>query len=289
MNSTTSDAVTLDSSHRTRPLAVIEPERSLFYLDLKSIWEHRDLLVFLVWRDVKIRYKQTAIGITWVVLQPVLTMILFSLVFGRFAKIPSEGLPYPIFFYAGLLPWNLFANSLSRSSDSVVGSANLISKIYFPRLVLPLAAVFSPLIDFAFAFIVLIGMMLWFDVTPGWGVLLLPLFIVLAVVTSLAVSLWLSAFNVRYRDVAYAVPFVTQLWMFASPVAYPTSIIPDQWRGLYSVNPMAGVIEGFRWALLGNNSPDFRVIGISAVTVAALLLPALIYFRHTERTFADIV
>ncbi|MEO8260457.1 MAG: ABC transporter permease [Acidobacteriota bacterium] len=271
------------------PTYVIQPRHGLLRLDLKTIWDYRELLYFLVWRDVKVRYKQTAIGIAWVILQPLLTMIMFSLVFGRLAKIPSDGLPYPVFVYAALLPWTLFASSLSRGSDSVVGSANLISKIYFPRLILPLAAILSPLLDFAVAFVVLIGMIFWFGITPGWALLTVPLFTVLAVLAALAVGLWLSGLNVRYRDVGHAIPFLIQLWMFASPVAYPATMIPDRWRFIYGLNPMAGVIEGFRWALLGRKTPDFALIGISTLMVVALLIPALIYFRQTERTFADIV
>ena len=274
---------------REEPSVVIQPHRGLLDLDLKAIWEYRDLLYFLVWRDMKVRYKQTVIGVTWAVIQPLLTMIVFSMVFGRFAKIPSDGLPYPVFAYAALLPWNLFANSLARGGDSVVGSANLVSKIYFPRLILPMSSILSPLLDFAFAFVILIGMIVWFGITPGWGLLAVPLFILLAVLTALAIGLCLAGLNVRYRDVGHAIPFLVQLWMFASPVAYPVSIIPEQWRFLYSLNPMAGVIEGFRWALLGTPRPDFSVIGISALMVVVLLPPAVAYFRHTERTFADIV
>jgi lipopolysaccharide transport system permease protein len=271
------------------PTLVIKPHRGLLDLDLKGFWDYRELLFFMVWRDVKVRYKQTVIGVIWVILQPLLTMILFSLIFGRLARIPSDGLPYPLFVYSALLPWQLFASSLSRGGDSVVGSANLISKIYFPRLILPTAAIVSPLLDFAVAFVVLIGMIAWYGITPGWALLTLPLFTLLAVLTALAVSLFLSGLNVRYRDVGHAIPFMIQLWMFASPVAYPVSMIPERWRFLYSLNPMAGVIEGFRWALLGKAQPDFGVIAISAAMVVVLLVPALIYFRRTERTFADVV
>jgi lipopolysaccharide transport system permease protein len=216
-------------------------------------------------------------------------MVVFTLVFGKFAKIPSDGLPYPIFAYSALLPWHLFSGSLTRSGASVVGNSGLISKIYFPRLILPISGILSPLVDFAIAFVILIGMMIWFAIAPNWGVLALPLFILLALLTALAVSLWLSALNVRYRDVGHAIPFLLQLWMYASPVVYPVSMIPEQWRFLYSLNPMAGVIEGFRWALLGKQSPDFGVITISSLMVLALLVLGVLYFRHTERTFADVV
>jgi len=268
---------------------VIRPYTSLFALDHKAIWEYRELLYFLVWRDLKVRYRQTVIGIGWVILQPLMTMVIFTAVFGNFAKIPSDGLPYPIFIFSALLPWNLFANSLNRGSTSVVGNAQLISKIYFPRLLLPLSGILSPVVDFAVAFVILIGMMIWYGTLPTWGILALPLFMLLAILTALAVGLWLSALNVRYRDVGHTIPFLVQLWMFASPVAYPVSLIPEKWRLLYSLNPMAGVIEGFRWALLGGESPDFGVIAVSAVMVFALLIPGIVYFRYTERTFADVI
>ena len=271
------------------PTVVIEPRKSLLHLDLKAIWEYRELLYFLVWRDLKVRYRQTVIGIGWVVLQPVLTMVLFTAVFGNFAKIPSDGVPYPIFTYSALLPWNLFASSLTRGTDSVVGNAQLISKIYFPRLLLPISGILSPTVDFAISFVILAVMMIWFRTLPTWGVLALPFFLILALLTALAVGLWLSALNVRYRDVGHTIPFLVQLWMFASPVAYPVSLVPERWRVLYSLNPMAGVIEGFRWALLGKESPDFEVIVISSMMVTTLLISGVVFFKHTERTFADVI
>jgi len=268
---------------------VIEPSKGLLHLDLKAIWAYRELLYFLVWRDLKVRYRQTAIGAGWAVLQPLLTMIIFTAVFSKFAKVPSDGLPYPIFTYAALLPWNLFSNSLTRGGTSIVGNSQLVSKIYFPRLILPLSGILSPIVDFAISFVILVVMMIWFGTVPTRGVLALPLFLLLALLTALAVGLWLSALNVRYRDVGHAIPFLIQLWMFASPIAYPVSVVPEKWRLLYSLNPMAGVIEGFRWALLGKESPDFGVIIISSVMVLALLLPGIVYFKYTERTFADVV
>src|SRR5215831_1359633 len=271
------------------PTVIIQPRRGLLTLDLKAIWEYRELLYFLVWRDLKVHYRQTLIGAGWVILQPLITMAIFTIIFGRFAQIPSDGLPYPVFVYSALLPWNLFASSLNRGTSSVVGNAQLVSKIYFPRLILPFSGVVSPLVDFAVAFVILVGMMIWYRTLPSWGILALPLFLLLAVLTALAVGLWLSALNVRYRDVGYAIPFLTQVWMFASPVAYPISVVPEKWRGLYSLNPMAGVIEGFRWALLGQQSPDFTVVVLSSLMVVALLLPGIAYFRYTERTFADVV
>ena len=271
------------------PIVVIQPRRHLLALDLKAIWEYRELLYFLVWRDLKVHYRQTVIGAGWVILQPLMTMVIFTIIFSRFAQIPSDGLPYPVFVYSALLPWNLFANSLNRGTGSVVGNAQLVSKIYFPRLILPISGVLSPVVDFAVSFVILIGMMIWFGIVPTWGVLTLPLLILLAVLTALAVGLWLSALNVRYRDIGHTIPFLIQIWMFASPVAYPISLVPEKWRLLYSLNPMAGVIEGFRWALLGNQSPDFGVIAVSTVAVLLLMLPGIVYFRYTERTFADVI
>jgi lipopolysaccharide transport system permease protein len=271
------------------PTVVIQPRGHLFALDLAAIWEYRELLYFLVWRDLKVHYRQTLIGAGWVILQPLTTMIIFTVVFGRFAQIPSDGLPYPVFVFSALLPWNLFASSLNRGTTSVVGNAQLVSKIYFPRLILPISGVLSPLVDFAVAFVILVGMMIWYRTLPNWGILALPLFLLLAILTALAVGLWLSALNVRYRDVGHAIPFLTQVWMFATPVAYPISVVPEKWRLLYSLNPMAGVIEGFRWALLGKQSPDFGLTIISSIMVLALLLPGIVYFKYTERTFADVV
>src|SRR5437667_7060191 len=227
------------------PTVVIEPRKSLLHLDLKAIWEYRELLYFLVWRDLKVRYRQTVIGIGWVVLQPVLTMVLFTAVFGNFAKIPSDGVPYPIFTYSALLPWNLFATSLTRETESVVGNAQLISRIYFPRLLLPISGILSPTVDFAISFVILAAMMIWFRTLPTWGVLALPLFLILALLTALAVGLWLSALNVRYRDVGHTIPFLVQLWMFASPVAYTVSMVPERWCVLFILNPMTGIIERY--------------------------------------------
>jgi len=268
---------------------IIQPGGSLFHLDLKAIWQYRELLYFLIWRDVKVRFKQTAIGAGWAIFQPLMTMLIFTVVFGNFAKIPSDGLPYPIFAYAALLPWNNFAQATGRSGVSLVGNANLISKVYFPRLIIPLSAVVAPLVDFAVAFVILLAMMAWFGIAPTWGVLAMPLFLLLALATAVAVGLWLSALDVRYRDVGYTIPFVIQIWMYVSPVAYPVSLMPESWRVLYSLNPMAGVIEGFRWALLGMGNPDFGVMTVSAVVVMVLLLGGIVYFRQMERTFADVV
>ena len=271
------------------PLTVVEPAHRLLDLDLRALWQYRELLYFLIWRDVKVRYKQTAIGFTWVIIQPVVTMVIFTVIFGNFANIPSDGLPYPIFSFTALLPWSYFAQALGQSGRSLVGNAGLISKVYFPRLVIPLVAVSSPLVDFAVSFLVLLGMMVWFSVTPTWGVLLLPVFLLLAALTAFAVGLWLSALNVRYRDVSQLMPFLVQVWMYASPVIYPVSTIPEKWRLLYSLNPMVGVIEGFRWALLGKSSPDFTVMAVGSAIVLLLLAGGLVYFKRVESSFADVI
>ena len=268
---------------------VIQPRKGLFHLDLGSVWAYRELLYFLAWRDIKVRYKQTVIGAVWAILQPLLTMVIFTVIFGNFAKIPSDGLPYPLFAYTALLPWEYFSQAISRSGVSVVNDASLVQKIYFPRLIIPLAAVVTPLVDFLLSFVILIGMMLWFRVTPTWGMMALPLFLLTALLTALSAGLWLSALNVKYRDVRYTIPFLTQFWMYASPIAYPVSLIPEKWRLLYGLNPLAGVVEGFRWALLGKESPDFRLMAVSAAAVLVVLLGGLVYFKKTEQTFADVI
>jgi lipopolysaccharide transport system permease protein len=271
------------------PTVVIEPRRGLFDLGLKSVWGYRELLYFLVWRDLKVRYKQTIIGIGWAVLQPLITMLISTVIFGHFAKIPSDGVPYPIFAFCGLLPWTYFATALNRCIVSVVADSHVITKIYFPRLILPLAGTASGLVDFFISLVVFLGFMIWYEMPITWGLLALPFFLMFALVTALALGLWLSALNVRYRDVTYTIPFLIQVWMFASPVVYPVNLIPEEWRFLYSLNPMAGVIEGFRWALLGKASPDFSVMAVSALVVVLLLASGVIFFRNMERTFADII
>jgi lipopolysaccharide transport system permease protein len=268
---------------------VLEPSNGFVRLKLADVWAYRELLYFLIWRDVKVRYKQTALGAAWAILQPVMTMVVFSVFFGRFAKMPSDGVPYPVFAFAALLPWQLFAFALSESANSLVGSQNLITKVYFPRLIVPLAAVLAGLVDFAIAFAVLLGLMLYYGIVPTAAIAFLPLFVVFAIVTALAVGLWLSSLNVKYRDVRYTIPFLTQVWMFATPVAYPSSIVPEQWRALLGFNPMAGVVEAFRWALLGTARPPGPLLGVSVVAVTGLLIGGLVYFRRTEATFADLV
>jgi lipopolysaccharide transport system permease protein len=265
---------------------LIRARKGRIDIDCKAIWEYRELIYFLAWRDIKVRYKQTAIGAAWAILQPLTTMVIFTLLFDRLAKIPSEN-PYPISLYTALLPWNLFATALNHATASLVNNSTLISKIYFPRLILPLSSVIVGVVDFAISFSVLIVLMIWFDIAPQWGMLALPLFVALATLTALAVSLWLSALNVRYRDVGHAVPFLIHVWMFASPVAYEAQLVPEKWRFVYSLNPMAGVIEGFRWAVLGKHNPNTSAMLISTVVVLLLLFFGAIYFRHFERTFAD--
>lgn len=271
------------------PVLVIEPSRGWVGLKLRELWEYRELVYFLVWRDVKVRYKQTALGAAWAILQPLFSMAVFTVVFGNLAKMPSDGIPYPLFSYAALLPWNYFAQGLSSSSDSLVGSANLIRKVYFPRLAIPVAAVCGGVVDFGIAFSVLLLLMGYFGVAPTANVVWLPLFLLLALVTALGVGLWLSALNVQYRDVKYTVPFLVQFWMYATPIVYPSSLLPEPWRTVYGLNPMAGVVEGFRWALLGVKTPPGSMLWVSVVAALALLVSGAYFFRRMEKTFADVV
>ena len=258
-------------------------------LNLNELWRYRELLYFLSWRDIKVRYKQTALGVLWAILQPLLTMVVFSIFFGKLAKVPSDGVPYPIFAFAALVPWTIFVNALTQSSNSLVQSANLLKKVYFPRLLIPLSSVLAGAVDFVFAFIVLVAMMLYYGVVPTVNVLWLPFFLILTCGTALGVGLWLSAMNVKFRDVRYTVPFLTQFWLFATPIAYPSSLLPDPWRTLYGFNPMAGVVEGFRWALLGTQAAPGPMILVSVGVACLVLMTGLYYFRRLERTFADIV
>jgi lipopolysaccharide transport system permease protein len=258
-------------------------------LNARELWAYRELLFFLTWRDIKVRYKQTALGAAWAVLQPLMTMIVFSIIFGRVAKLPTNGIPYPIFAYCGLLPWQLFVQAVSESSNSLVANKHLLTKVYFPRLIIPLASVLGGLVDFCVAFVVLIGLMIYYGMAPTIAVVALPLFLLLAIATALAVGLWLSALSVEYRDVRYVIPFLTQFWLFATPVAYSSSLVPERWRFIYGLNPMAGVVEGFRWALLGQTGGPGPLIIVSGLVVVVLLFSGLLYFRRMERTFADIV
>lgn len=268
---------------------LIQPSKGLFHFDVKELWQYHELLYFLIWREVKVRYKQTMIGGAWAILQPLMTMAIFSIIFGRFAKIPSDGLPYPIFAYAALLPWMFFAQALTRSGTSLVENANLITKVYFPRLMIPLGAASAPIVDFIVSFMVLLCMMAWYGIHPTWGILALPLLLLLTLMTAFSVNLWLSPLNVKYRDVGHAFPFLVQFWMYASPVAYPLSLIPEKWQFLYSLNPMVGVIEGFRWALLGKQSPNFMAMVISVIAVTILFFGGILYFKKMELTFADVI
>lgn len=271
------------------PVTVIQPSRGWVALKLRELWEYRELLYFLTWREVKVRYKQTALGAAWAIIQPLFTMLIFSLFFGRLAKVPSDRIPYPLFCLAGLVPWTFFANGLSQASSSLVTSSNLISKVYFPRLALPISAVLSGAIDFAISFALLVGMMAYYRQPLTLRCIYLPLFFLLAFVTALGVSLWLSALNVEYRDVRYVIPFLSQFWMFATPIAYPSSLLQEPWRAVYGINPMAGVVEGFRWALVGADTAPGPIIAASAFTAALMLTGGAFYFRRMERTFADVV
>jgi len=275
--------------HAGLPTLRISPPSRWTSLEFRELWEYRELLYFLIWRDVKVRYKQTALGAAWAVIQPFFMMVVFSLFFGRLAKVPSDGIPYPVFTFCALLPWQLFANALTESSNSLVGNQNLITKVYFPRLVVPISAVLGGLVDFVIAFMILLGMMLYYGIVPGWAIVTLPGFILLAVLTALGVGLWLSALNVQYRDVRYTIGFLVQLWLFLTPVAYPSSIVPEKWRPLYGLNPMAGVVEGFRWALLGKSQPPGAMLWVSVAVVIVILFGGLYYFRRMEQTFADTI
>jgi lipopolysaccharide transport system permease protein len=267
----------------------IAPSHGLMNLRLREVWEYRELLYFFVWRDIKVRYKQTAIGAAWAVIQPFMTMVVFSLFFGRLAKIPANGLPYPVFYYCALLPWIYFAGALQSATNVVVEQQRVITKIYFPRVVLPISAVLGGLVDFAVSFGVLLGLMAYYRIAPTAAILWLPVFLMLAILTALGMGLWLSALNAFYRDVRYVVPFLVQFWMFASPVAYPSSLVPERWQWLYGLNPMAGVIEGFRWALTGQGLPPGPIMAASATGVIVVLVSGLIYYRAMEGSIADVV
>ncbi len=287
MASLTQSSVALPLPSGASTAIRIEPPRGLFELRLREVWAYRELLYFFIWRDVKIRYKQTVIGLAWVVLQPLMTMGVFTIFFGRLAKLPSQGLPYPVFYFAALVPWAYFSNALTSCTNIVVSNQHVITKVYFPRLVLPLAAVCSPLVDFCIGLVVMMVVTLSFGIRPGATVLLLPALILLAVFTALAVGLWTSALNALYRDFTTIIPFLVQFWMFASPVAYPSSLVPQRWRWLYGLNPMAGVIDGFRWALTGVGQPPGLELLASAGGVAVVFVGGLIFFNRMETTVAD--
>jgi lipopolysaccharide transport system permease protein len=279
-----------------KPLSlIIEPSSGWIPIRLRDLWAYRDLLYFLIWRDVKVRYKQTLLGAAWAILQPVMTMVVFTIFFGGLARISSEGLPYPIFSYSGLLPWTFFAQGLSQASNSLVGSQNLISKVYFPRLIIPLATVTAGVVDFLLAFLVLLAMMAYYGIWPGFAIIWLPLLLGLAFATALGVGMWMSALNVQYRDVRYVVPFLVQIWLFVTPVIYPASTVTARLESfglpgwVFGLNPMTGVVEGFRWALLGVDSAPGPLILASSAVTAILLATGAVYFRRMERTFADVV
>lgn len=280
---------TVSAPIESSQVVVIQPSEGWVPLDLKGLWQYRELLYFLCWRDIKVRYKQTVLGAAWAIIQPFFTMVVFSLFFGRLAKIPSDGLPYTVFCYAALVPWTFFANGLSQASDSLVSNSNLIKKVYFPRLVIPIATVLSGIVDFVLAFLVLLGMMFYYGLTPTIHILLLPIFLLLALVTALGVALWLSAMNVQFRDVRYVIPFVVQFWLFATPIAYPSSLLSEPWRTFYGINPMVGVVEGFRWALLGTPAGLSLMSLVSSITAVVILITGLFYFRRMEKSFADTV
>ena len=268
---------------------IVEPPRGWLNLRLDEVWDFRELLFFLIWRDIAVRYKQTALGVLWAIIQPVMTMVIFSVVFGKLAKLPSDGIPYPIFSYTAVLPWQLFSSGVGAATSCVVGNQNMISKTYFPRLILPISSVLSGLVDFGIAFLVLFGMMFYYQIPFTWRILVLPAFILFAIVTALAAGLWLATLNVRFRDIKYIIPFLMQFWQYATPIAYSSSLIPEQWRALYGLNPMAGVMDGFRWAMLGQSINFGPMFLVSFIVVLVLLISGLFYFQRMEKTFADLI
>jgi lipopolysaccharide transport system permease protein len=284
-----SEISTQISSKREIPAIRLQPSKGWVPIKLNELWEYRELLFFMIWRDIKVRYKQTVLGMSWAIIQPFFTMIIFSLFFGQLAQVPSDGIPYPIFSYAALVPWGFFSNGLTNSANSLVMSSNMLKKVYFPRLVLPISTVIGGVVDFVIAFVVLLLMMLYFGIVPTVNVIWLPLFLLLALITSLGVGLWLSAMSVQFRDVRYALGFLVQVWLFATPIAYPSSLLDEPWKTLYGANPMAGVVEGFRWALLGTDTAPGLMIIVSSVVAALLLISGLFYFRRMEKGFADLV
>jgi lipopolysaccharide transport system permease protein len=270
-------------------VTVIEPQGAWVALNLGEIWRYRDLLFQMVYRDFSAKYRQTVLGFAWAVINPIVQMVLFTLVFGKMAKLPSDGIPYPVFSYTGLLPWLYFSGCLTRSSESALSGTALLTKVYFPRLILPLSKVTNGLIDFGVQFAVLLVLMIWYGVAPSWGIVCLPLFVLLCALSALAVGLWASALSVKYRDVTQVIGFVARMWMWVTPVLYSVSLVPERWRPLYSLNPMVGVLEGFRWAMLGKSAPDWRMMAISTGVTVILFVGGLYFFRRTEATFADVI
>lgn len=271
-----------------KPLFVIEPSKSWVSLNLGELWAYRELLYFLTWRDIKVRYQQTLLGATWAIIQPLLTMLIFTLFFGKLAGIPSDGIPYPIFAYTGLLVWTFFANAITNSGNSLVGSTSLITKVYFPRLMIPLATVIAGLVDFAIAFLILLGLMIYYGIGLTWSMLLLPVFITLTALIAAGVGMWMSALNVKYRDIRYALPFLIQIWMFASPIIYPLSLVPEKWKWLLLLNPLTGIVEGFRSTLFGREM-NYRALAFSALITLVVFVYSAYTFRRMERKFADII
>jgi lipopolysaccharide transport system permease protein len=277
------------AAHPGRRATHIKPSNGWMPLKLGEFWEYRELLYFLVWRDIKVRYKQTILGASWAILQPLLTMVIFSIFFGRLARVPSDGIPYPIFSYAALVPWTFFSNGVTQSANSLVSNSNMLKKIYFPRLTMPVGSILAGLVDLLLAFVVLIVMMVFYNRFPTVNIVWLPFLLLIALITALGVGFWLSALNVQFRDVRYIVPFLTQLWMFITPIAYPSSLLAEPWRTLYGINPMAGVVEGFRWALLGTDTAPGPIILVSSIVALVLFISGMYYFRKMESTFADVV
>lgn len=276
------------SSVEEVPVTIIRPLKGWMPVDLKELWAYHELIYTFAARDIKVRYKQTALGATWAIIQPLFTMVVFTIFFGGLAKIPSEGIPYPIFSYSALLPWTLFAEGITRSTSSMITNANIMTKVFFPRMILPMSGTLSPVVDFAVAFVILIGMIFYYGFVPTTNIIWLPAFILLALASSLGVGLWLSALNVQYRDFQYTVPFIIQIWLYASPVVYPSSLVPEKYRLIYGLNPMAGVIEGFRWSLLGTEPPS-SMIFVSILMVVVILISGAYYFKRMEKIFADVV
>jgi lipopolysaccharide transport system permease protein len=274
---------------RSAPIAVVQPSKGWSGVNFRELWRYRELVYFLMWRDIKVRYKQTLLGAGWAIIQPFFTMVVFTIFFGQLAKIPSDDIPYPIFSFAALLPWQLFENGISKAGNSLVASRNLITKVYFPRLAVPLASVVSGVVDFALAFVVLLGMMAYYGYKPTSAIWLLPLLLLLTLLTALGTGLWLSALNVAYRDVGYVIPFIVRLWFFLTPITYSASIVPELYQTLYALNPMTGVVQGFRWAMLGVGSAPTTLMLASTGAALLLLISGILYFRRMERIFADVV
>jgi lipopolysaccharide transport system permease protein len=272
-----------------RPVTVIRPSRGLFDLGLGEVWQHRELLYRLVWRDLKVRYAQAALGTAWAIVQPLIAVAIFTVIFGVFAKLPSDGAPYPLFAFAAILPWTYFSEAVRRSAFGIVGDSELVRKVYFPRLLIPLANILSPLLDFFVTFLVFLAMLAWYGVWPGVNLLFVPVLLVMAAALALGLGLWIGPINVRFRDVMHTLPFLLQIWMYATPIVYPLSMVPDRFKTLYSLNPTVGLIEGFRWALLGTGSVDFVALGMSAVMIIVLLVTGVVWFKRAERTFADVI